>query len=100
MQFPAKITSRCIWVAIPIDGVILHWFACGSDGRAVGQTYGHAITKISRMGRLPHFLRYRATLARGASLKNISNWGKFALSRVLAVRFAPHLRWRASLQAS
>ena len=25
--------------------------------------YGHVITKISRMGRLPHFLRYGATLA-------------------------------------
>ena len=53
MRFPAKITSSCIWVAIPVDWVILHWYACGVDGRA----YGHVITKISRMGRLPHFLR-------------------------------------------
>ena len=33
-------------------------------GRTVGWTYDHAITKISRMDRLPHFLRYGATLAR------------------------------------
>ena len=33
MQFPAKITSICIWVAIPVDWVILHWYACGADGR-------------------------------------------------------------------
>ena len=33
MRFPAKITSSCIWVAIPIDSVILHWYACGADGR-------------------------------------------------------------------
>ena len=60
MQFPAKITLSSIWVAIPVDWVILHWYACGADGRAGG----HVITKISRMGRLPHFLRYGATLAR------------------------------------
>ena len=29
-----------------------------------GRAYSHVITKISRMGGLPHFLRYRATLAR------------------------------------
>ena len=36
MRFPAKITSICIWVAIPVDRVILHWYACGADGRSVG----------------------------------------------------------------
>ena len=36
MRFPAKITSGCIWVAIPVDWVILHWYACGADGRSVG----------------------------------------------------------------
>ena len=30
--------------------------------------FSHLITKISRMGRLPHFLRYGATLARGTPL--------------------------------
>ena len=37
MQFPAKITSSCIWVAIPVDWVILHWYACGADGRSGGR---------------------------------------------------------------
>ena len=41
--------------------------------RTNGWAYGHVITKISRMGGLPHFLRYGATLesasrARGATL--------------------------------
>ena len=35
-------------------------------GWAGGRAYVHMITKISRMGRLPHFLRYGATLAREA----------------------------------
>ena len=41
-----------------------HWFPSGADGRS----YGHVITKFSRMGRLPHFLTYGAppTLARFA----------------------------------
>ena len=33
---------------------ISHCFPCGADGRA----YGNVITKISRMDRLPNFLRY------------------------------------------
>ena len=37
-----------------------------TDRRSFGRTYGHVITKISRMGILPHFLRNGATLA-GAS---------------------------------
>ena len=28
---------RCIWVAIPVDRVILYWCACGADGRSVGR---------------------------------------------------------------
>ena len=36
--------------------------------------YGHVITKISRMGRLPHFLRHGAKLARVSSaIKMIEN---------------------------
>ena len=35
-------------------------------GWAGGRAYVHMITKISRMGRLPHFLRYGATLTREA----------------------------------
>ena len=36
MRFPIKITSSCIWVAIPVDWIILHWYACGADGRSPG----------------------------------------------------------------
>ena len=36
--------------------------------RMAGRAYGHVITKISRMGRLPHFLGCGATLSRGAPL--------------------------------
>ena len=40
-----------------------------TDGRSVGRAYGHVITKISRMGRLPNFLTHSALLrARGAPL--------------------------------
>ena len=67
MRFPAKITSSCIWVAIPVDWVILHWYTCGADGRSLGRAvYGHVITKFSRMGRLLHFLTHGAPLARFA----------------------------------
>ena len=62
MRFLAKITSSCIWVAITVDCVmILNWYACGAVGRTDFRAYGHVITKISRMGILPHFLRYEAT---------------------------------------
>ena len=50
-------TLSCIWVAVPVDWVILHWYGCGADGRSV---YGHVITKCSWLGRLPHFLSYGA----------------------------------------
>ena len=43
---------------------ITHWFSCGADGLALR----HVITKISRVDRLPNFLRYVASLARGAPL--------------------------------
>ena len=62
MRFPAKITSSCIWIAIPVDWVILHWYACGADERSGGRLYGHVITKFSRMGRLLHFLNRAAPL--------------------------------------
>ena len=29
-----------IWVAIPVEWVILHWYACGADGRSVGRSVG------------------------------------------------------------
>ena len=65
--FPAKITSSCIWVAIPVDSVILHWYACGADGRWLGHSvYVYVVTQFSRMGRLLHFLTHGAPLARFA----------------------------------
>ena len=67
MWFPAKITSSCIWVTIPVDWVILHWYTCGADGQSLGRAvYGHVITKFSRMGSLLYFLTHGAPLARFA----------------------------------
>ena len=60
MRFPAKITSNRLHSGLP--------YACGGDGRSVGRAYGHVITKISRMGRLPNFLTHGAPLrARGSA---------------------------------
>ena len=46
---------------------------CGADGwaggRAIGRTYGHLITEISRMDRLPHFLRFEAKQSAGVELR-------------------------------
>ena len=40
MRFPAQITSSCIWVAIPVDWLILHWYACDADRRSVARSGG------------------------------------------------------------
>ena len=40
MRLPIKISSSCIWVAIPVDWAILRWYACGADGRSVGRCTG------------------------------------------------------------
>ena len=49
---------------------------CLWHGRTVGRAYGHVITRISRMGRLPNFLTHgaplRALVAGGASLLRIN----------------------------
>ena len=71
MRIPTKITLNCIWVAIPVDWVIWHWYAWVADGRSLGRAggravYGHVITKFSRMGWLLHFLTHGAPLARFA----------------------------------
>ena len=63
MRFPAKVTSNCIWVAILVDWVFLHWFACGADGRLGGRAYGHVLTKFYWMARLLHFLTHGAPLS-------------------------------------
>ena len=95
----AKITSSCIWVAIPVDWIILHWYACGADGRSLGQAvgrsvYGHLITKFSRMGRLLHFLTHGAPLARFASLRvrELSSFISASLKSIVAVELAAHNR--------
>ena len=64
MRFPTKITSSCIWVAIPVDGVILNWYACGVDARSLGVRSRDY--QFSRMGRLLHFLSHGAPLVRFA----------------------------------
>ena len=63
MRFPAKITSSCIWVAIPVELFYIGMPVVWTDGRSV---YGYVITKFSRMGRLLHFLTHGAPLARFA----------------------------------
>ena len=68
---------RCIWVAIPVDWVILYWCACGADSR---RTYGHVTSKISRMHRLPNFLTHGAPLRahrarESSSKKKLQNIG-------------------------
>ena len=75
MRLPVKITSSCIWVAIPVDWTILHWYACGTDGRSVGVRY--VITKFSRMGSLQHFFTHGAPLRAPRArelLYNRRNW--------------------------
>ena len=74
MWFPAKMTLSCIWVAIPADWVISHWYVCDVDGRTDGRAYGHVVTKICRMDRLPHFLRYGATLTRASRVRGAPLW--------------------------
>ena len=66
MRFPVKITSSCIWVAIPVDWVILHWYACGADGRSV---YVHVITTFS----YPWCFAARASGARAPLLGSLSS---------------------------
>ena len=60
-----RLTFGCLFIDLFYIGIPVM--------RTNGWTHGHVITKISRMGRLPHFLRHGATLervsrARGAPL--------------------------------
>ena len=68
MRFPAKITSSCIWVAIPVDRVILHWYACGADGRSLGRCtvtwLPNFLGWVDYFIFLPMVLRRRASRAR------------------------------------
>ena len=77
MRFPAKITSSCIWVTIPVDWVILHWYTCGADGRSRGRAGGRCTVTwlpnflgwVDYFIFLPMVLRWHAPRAR-ASLKS------------------------------
>ena len=72
MRFPAKITSSCIWVAIPVDWVISYWYACGADGRSLGRAVGRCtVTWLPNfLGWVDYFIflpkvpRWRASRAR------------------------------------
>ena len=39
---------RCISVAIPVDWIILHWYACGADGLSGGRSVGRSVGVKSR----------------------------------------------------
>ena len=68
MRFPAKIASSCIWVAIPVDWVILDWYACGADGRSLGRCtvtwLPNFLGWVDYFIFLPMVLRWRASRAR------------------------------------
>ena len=91
MRFPAKITSSCIWVAIPVDWGLLHWLACGADGRVGGRAHGHVITKFSRMGGLLYFRTHGAPM-RELRYNQLSFFGELK-------KFVPYC-WRFTTQAS
>ena len=59
MRFPAKITSSCIYVAIPVDWVVLHWYGCGADRQSLPQC---TVTL------LPNFLGWVDLVTHGALL--------------------------------
>ena len=56
-----------MWVAIPVDWVILHWYACGADGQLGGRAGGRAVGRCT-VTWWPNFLRwvdYHISLAMG-----------------------------------
>ena len=61
-DFPPK-TRRVACGVIPVNWVIIYWYVCGADG-PTRRAYGQVITRISRLDRLPNFLRYGVPLAR------------------------------------
>ena len=52
--------TSCLWVAIPVDWVILHWHACGADWRSAS---GRCTVKW-----LPNFLEWVDLFIHGAAL--------------------------------
>ena len=59
--FPNK-TLSYIWVTIPVDWIILHWYSCGADGRSGGRCTVTWLPNFFRMGSLPHFFTHGAPL--------------------------------------
>ena len=59
LKVRATMWLRCISVAIPVDWIILHWYACGAGGLSVGRSVGVRSRdfQIFSMGSLPHFLK-------------------------------------------
>ena len=90
MRFPAKITSSCIWVAIPDDWVTLHWHACGADGRSVGRCtvtwLPDFLGWVDHYIFLPMVLCWRASRAR-APLLCLECFSWFLFLLVIPVRF-------------
>ena len=94
MRFPAKITSSCIWVAIPVDWVILHWYACGADGRSVGvrsrdyQIFRNESIYLAMGLRLRVELRYyMAESASGQDGRDFPRWSRDQDGCILASSF-------------
>ena len=66
-----------------------HWFPCGADGRS----YGHVITKFSRMGRLPHFLTYGAPPTRARFARGWSSANRVCMGDAFSVPFILSCLW-------
>ena len=61
-------TLSCIWVAMPVDWVILHWYACGAYGRSLARC---------TVKWLPNFLGwvdYHISLAMGLRPRAVRTW--------------------------
>ena len=59
MRIPTKITLSCIWVAIPVDWVILHWYAWVADGRCTVTSLPNFLGLVDYFIFLPMVLRWR-----------------------------------------
>ena len=63
VSFQIKLTLSCIWVAIPVDWVTLHWYVCGAEGRSLARSLARCTVTW-----LPNFLGwvdYLISLAMG-----------------------------------
>ena len=55
-------TLSCIWVAVLVDWVILHWYDCGADGRSLARC---TVTWLSNfLGRVDYILGDRWAVSR------------------------------------